>query len=55
MYVIEAGSTTQDQELSQVSFTLDQLDHLKPDEVHVYGRQVMQKTKFDHAERCVDY
>ena len=55
MYVVEAGSTTQDQELSQVSFTLDQLDHLKPGEVHIYGRQVMQQTKFDHTERCVNY
>lgn len=55
MYVVEAGSSTEDQELSQVAFTLEQLDGLRPGEVHVYNRRVMTETKFERVNWCRNY
>jgi hypothetical protein len=52
LYVVEAASTTEDQELSQVSFTLGQLKSLRADEVHFYGRRVMKRSRFARVNWC---
>jgi hypothetical protein len=52
LYGVEAASTTEDQELSQVNFTLEQLKSLRADEVHFYGRRVMERSRFAQLNRC---
>jgi len=55
LYGVEAASATEDQELSQVNFTLEQLKSLQADEVHFYSRRVMKRSKFARVNWCRSY